>query len=343
VSQTIRWGILATGGIAAQFAEALNSTQGCELVAVASRAQSSADEFGKRWNVPVRYDNYRSLCADPNVDVVYVATPHHLHYELALAAIAEGKHVLCEKPFTLNRHQTHEVFSAAAQRQLLVVEAVWMRFIPAIVALRQAIADGLIGDIRLITADFCFDLPFDPTHRLYDRSVGGGALLDLGIYPLSFATMLLGIPDEVQSMTVLGDSGVDETDVMQLGWAGGARAQLSCSLRMHRPMEARISGSTGWIHVPRFFIAPDRFVVHRSSTNTESKPEAEPQVHSYPLTGNGLPHEIVAFNDAVRRGLTELPQQTTAETLSLMGLMDRLRSDWGLTYASEEPNATKGH
>jgi predicted dehydrogenase len=329
VKQSIRWGIVATGGIAGQFAAALNATDGCELRAVASRTQAGADQFGETWNVPSRYPTYAALFADPDIDVAYIATPHHLHHDLTLAALRAGKHVLCEKPLTLNHSQAAEVFAAAATSNRLVVEAVWMRFIPAIVALRQAIADGLIGDVQLITADFGFALPFDPNHRLYDRSVGGGALLDLGIYPLSFATMLLGIPTVVHSQTSIGRSGVDETDVIQLGWDNGARAQLSCSLRFHRPMEAMISGSTGWIRVPKFFLAPNKFIVHRSTT------DADPEVHSHPLLGNGLVHEIEAFNDGVRRGLLELPQQTTAETLLLMGLMDRLRADWGLTFPTE--------
>jgi predicted dehydrogenase len=327
LDSVINYGIIATGGIAHRFAESLVVTPGAALAAVASRTQATADAFGNAWGATRRYSSYAHLFDDPSVDVVYVATPHHLHHQLTLDALHAGKHVLVEKPITLNAAQAEAIFRLARSKKLAVVEAVWMRFIPAIVALRTMIADGVIGDIKLITADFCFNLPYDPTHRLYDPAVGGGALLDLGIYPLSFATMFLGMPDTAQSMTSLTALGVDHTDVFQLGWNSGARAQLSCSLQLNREMQARISGSQGWIHVPTLFLAPDRFTVHLDG--------AEPQEHLIPHLSNGYVHEIEAMNTAIRSGAFETPQQTTNETLQLMRLMDRFRTEWGVQYPGE--------
>jgi predicted dehydrogenase len=327
VSRSLRYGIVATGGIAHRFAESLIVTPGAVLQAVASRTQKGADAFGERWGIAQRHASYQSLIEHDDVDVVYVATPHHSHFDLTCDAVRNGKHVLVEKPIALSARQAEEVFALAARHRRVVVEAVWMRFIPAIVALRSLVADGAIGEVRLVTADFCFHLPYDSSHRLYDPAVGGGALLDLGIYPLSFATMLLGFPDDVQSITRLVPSGVDGTDVLQLGWRSGARAQVNCSLQFNRPMEARISGSKGWIHVPKFFIAPDRFTVCMDGR--------EPEVRMIPYLSNGYVHEIEAMNAAIHSGVLETVQQTTAETIAMMKLMDQLRRQWGVTYPGE--------
>lgn len=323
----IRWGIIATGNISSQFATALNDTKGAELLACASRSQASADRFGKQFKVARCYEGYNALVADPDVEVVYIGTPHNLHYENMKLCLNAGKHVLCEKPMTLNARETAECIALARSRGLFLMEAVWMRFIPAIRQLKSWVQSGLIGDVQMISADFHFNLPFDANHRLYNPELGGGALLDLGIYPLNFAVNLLGFPEHIDARATLGPTGIDEISVYQLDYANGAKAQLSSGMRVNRPIVAAVYGTLGWIEVPDFFLRPDKLIVHLN--------DKKPKTHKIPYRSNGYVHEIDEVHRCLSAGLLESDVLPTSDTQQMMTLFDTLRQQWGVRYPSE--------
>jgi predicted dehydrogenase len=323
----IRWGILATGNVASSMAQALSQTPDAEIVAVASRSQETADRFGERWGIGRRYDSYHRLAEDTEVDVVYVATPHSQHHANVLACLHAGKHVLCEKPLTLNAGQAAECIDLARRRSLFLMEAMWMRFFPAMQQVRDWLRQDVIGPVRLVQADFCLRIPFDPQHRLYSLALGGGALLDMGVYPLSLASMVLGIPQRTQGHAVIGPTGVDELDAVVLGYEGGATAALMCSMTIYKPREAFIVGSQGYIKVHDVFFRPHRLTLHLAG--------GEPQTSDHPYTGNGYRHEIDEVHACLRAGRTESELMPLDETLGLLRLMDRLRADWGIRYPEE--------
>lgn len=320
------WGIIATGNIATSMAEALRYVGDAELLAVASRSLDSANAFGEEWDVPRRYGSYADLMADPDVDIVYVATPHSSHHGNVMTALAGGKHVLCEKPLTLNAAQAAECVAFARERSLFLMEAVWMRFFPAIARLRAEIEDGVIGEIELVQADFCISVPFDPQHRLYNLELGGGALLDLGIYPLSLATMLLGRPEKVDGRGRIGTTGVDESNAVTLAFRSGAIAQLACSMRTYKPRTAHISGRSGRIEVADY-LRPNGYKVHRPQGRVEEVWE--------PARGNGYVHEVEEVHRCLRSGRLESSVMPLDESVASMALMDSLRLQWGVAYPGE--------
>lgn len=324
----IRWGILATGNVANSMAQALSQTPDAQTVAVASRNQETADCFGDRWGISRRYASYERLVDDPDIDVVYVATPHSQHHANVLSCLDAGKHVLCEKAFTLNARQATECIELARQRGLFLMEAMWMRFFPAISQVREWLGQGRIGQVRLVQADFCLHIPFDPAHRLYDLALGGGALLDMGIYPLSLAAMVLGLPQQVRGHAVIGSAGVDELDTIHLAYEGGAAAALTCSMRVFKPREAFIVGTQGYIKVHDIFFRPHRLTLHVAGQ--------EAQTSDYPYAGNGYAHEVQEVHTCLRAGRTESAIMPLDETLGLMRLMDGLRADWGVAYPEED-------
>lgn len=323
----IRWGILATGSIANTVASDLKITKDAQMVAVASRTQEKADAFGKKWGIPKRYPNYQALVEDPDVDVIYIATPHSLHYENMLLCLQAGKHVLCEKAFTLNARQAAKCIQLARQKNLFLMEAMWMRFNPAVQQVKKWVQEEVLGDIRLILADFCIDVVYDPASRLYNPKLGGGALLDLGIYPLSFATFMLGIPQTTSGHAILSQDGVDINDAYLLTYANGAMAALACGIGFTKPHEAFIAGSKGTIKVHHSFFHPDRLTLHLQGK--------DPKELKIPYRGKGYVYEIEEVHACLRQGRTESQLMPLDETLELMKLMDSLRLDWGVTYPGE--------
>jgi len=309
-------------------AKALSESQDAEIVAVASRSREKADLFGQTWNISHCYGNYESLVADPDVDVVYIATPHNLHYENMLMCLNAGKHVLCEKAFTLNAQQAEKCIGLAREKGLFLMEAMWMRFFPAMGQVRTWLQEGRIGDIHLLQADFCLNIPFDANHRLYDLQLGGGALLDLGIYPLSIASMILGQPQSIQSYAHVGRTGVDELDTMLFAYDVGASAVLSCSLQVYKPREAFIMGTDGYIKIHNIFFKPDRLTLHLNGQ--------EPSIIDLPYESNGYIHEINEVHACLRDKKTESPLMPLDETLAIMRLMDGLREKWGVSYPEEK-------
>jgi predicted dehydrogenase len=308
-------------------AQALHDVPQADLVAVASRSQSKADAFGDKWSVPSQYGSYATLVEDGNVDIVYIASPHSEHAKDMHLCLDAGKHVLCEKAFTLNAKQAEACITLARENRLFVMEAMWMRFFPAMAQVRTWLQQGILGDIRLVQTDFCFHLPFDPEHRLYNPDLGGGALLDLGIYPLSLTTMVLGLPDAIHSVAHIGHSGVDELDTITLYYERGATAVLSCSMRIYKPREAFIVGTEGFIKIHDLFFRPD--------TLTLALYDQEPLQLDVPFSGNGFPHEVEEVHTCLEAWAIESQVMPLDETLALMKIMDKLRATWGVSYPGE--------
>ena len=323
----IRWGILGPGNIARSFSQGLSVLDDAEIVAVGSRSAERAAAFGEQYGVRRRYASYEALANDPDVDVVYVATPHPFHKEHSLLCLRAGKPVLCEKPFTLNAADTAEVIALARERRLFLMEAIWTRFLPHIVKLRQLIAEGAIGEVRQVRADFSFRAEIDPQSRLFDPALGGGALLDVGIYPVSLVAMLLGAPADIVSLAQLGTTGVDEQAGIVMRYDGGRLAVLTTAIRTSSPHEALMLGTTGHIKVHDAWWKPSALTLVR-----DGKPE---QPIDVPAVGNGYNYEAAEVMRCLREGRTESEIMPLDESLAIMRTLDAIREQWGLRYPGE--------
>ena len=326
----VRWGILATGGIAAAFAADLVDLPDAEIVAVGSRSEASARAFADRFGVGRAYGGWAALAADDDIDVVYVATPHAAHREAAGECLAAGRNVLCEKPLTLNVRQAEELVALARERGSFLMEAMWMYCSPMVRRLAALVADGAIGDVRTVQADFGLEGPFPPAHRLRDPAQGGGALLDLGVYPVSFAQLLLGEPADVTARAVLSEEGVDLQTGALLSWEGGALASVHCSIVGGTGTTASVTGSRGRIDLPGGFFHPERFVLHRAG----SAPE---EFTADPADGprTSFRHEAREVMRALRAGETESPLVPLDGTLAVLRTLDTLRERIGVRYPDE--------
>ncbi|MFI5958441.1 Gfo/Idh/MocA family protein [Cryptosporangium sp. NPDC051539] len=319
----LRWGILGTGGIARAFTSDLLTLPDHEVAAVGSRAAGTAEAFasahtGAGRPVPRAHGSYQALADDPDVDVIYVATPHSGHASAALTCIAGGKGVLVEKPFTMDVTEADEVISAARAAGVFCMEAMWTRFNPAITRIRELLAEGAIGEVRTVEADFGFPADYDPAGRLFAPELGGGALLDLGIYPISLASMILGEPSTVLATAGLAPTGVDANTGILLGYASDAVAVLHCSLSGLNPTRASITGTTGRIEIPPTFFRPESFTLVRR--------DAEPVTEEFVLPGLGYTFQAEEVARRIRAGETESPLMTLDETRSIMRTLDRART-----------------
>jgi dihydrodiol dehydrogenase / D-xylose 1-dehydrogenase (NADP) len=327
MADKIRWGILGTGGIAHKFATGLQAAPEAELVAVGSRTQAAADEFGNTFGAPRRHASYEALANDPEVDVIYVSTPHTLHKDNTLLCLHAGKAVLCEKPFAVNAGEAAEMISLARQKGLFLMEAMWTRYLPAVIKTRQLIAEGVLGEIRMVMADFGFRADFDPQQRLFNPDLGGGALLDAGIYPVSFAAMIFGSPTQVMSLAQLGQTGVDEQSAYLLGHAEGKLALLASAVSTDLPSEAIVMGTKGRIRLHSPIYCPRSL--------TLSLPNQADEVIEPPMIGNGYNYEAVEVMNCLRAGKLESEIMPLDETLAIMKTMDQIRAPWGLKYPTE--------
>jgi uncharacterized protein (TIGR00369 family) len=316
VDSGLRWGILGTGGIAGAFATDLRLTDSGGVVAVGSRSQASADRFADEFDIAHRHASYASLVADPEVDVVYVASPHPMHHENAILALQAGKHVLVEKPFTMNAAQARDVVGVARERGLFAMEAMWTRFLPHVALIRDWLEEGLLGDVVTVTADHGQWFAEDASFRLFAPELGGGALLDLGVYPVSFASMVLGKPSRVLSMSDPAFTGVDAQTSMLFGYESGAQAVLTCTLRAKSPTRAAIVGTDARIEVEGDFYAPAA-VTLRPRKGEEIRVES---VHE----GRGLRHQADEVARRLAAGDTESPLMPLDETISIMETMDQV-------------------
>jgi predicted dehydrogenase len=314
----VRWGILGTGGIARTFVTDLRLTDSGVAAAVGSRDQGSADGFAAEFGVANRHGSYESLVADPDVDVIYVATPHPMHHDNAILALRAGKHVLVEKPFTMNAVEAREVVQVARESGRFAMEAMWTRFLPHVGVIRDWLARGALGDIVSVTADHGQWFAEDPEFRLFAPELGGGALLDLGVYPVSFASMVLGAPDLIVSMSDPASTGVDAQTSMLFGYHGGAQAVLTCTLRAKSPTRASIVGTEARIEIDGDFYAPANVtLIPRNGHPTSVKSAHE---------GRGLRHQADEVARRLAAGDLESPFMPLDETISIMETMDMVRT-----------------
>jgi predicted dehydrogenase len=329
----VRWGILATGGIAAAFTADLVDLPDAEVVAVASRTEASAKAFAERFGIDRAYGDWAELAADEDVDVVYVATPHAAHRVAAGLCLSAGRNVLLEKPFTLNAREAGELVALAREHGRFLMEAMWMYCSPVMRRLKALVEDGAVGEVRSVQADFGIAGPFPPSHRLRDPLQGGGALLDLGVYPVSFAQLLLGEPAGIAASAVLSEEGVDLQTGAVLSYESGALASVHCSIVGGTPTAASVTGSLGRIDIPQGFFHPERFVLHRAGR------EPEEFVHDpADAPHNSLKHEAREVMRALRAGETESPLVPLDGTLAVMRTLDTIRDRVGVRYPGEAPD-----
>jgi predicted dehydrogenase len=328
VSEEIRWGIVGPGRIADKVVRDFSYVDGADVVAVGSRSAQRAQEFANRHGVARSYGSYRELLADPDVDVLYVATTHAQHHAVSLAALGAGKALLVEKPFTATSQGAAEVVDLARRTGVFAMEGIWTRFMPAVVTLRELIADGAIGEVRAVQAELGSLWSFDPAHRLFDPAVGGGALLDMGVYTVAFAQMLLGNPESVTAHGSTFPTGVDADTGLLLGFSGGRFALLTVSLRYRLPGAARIIGTAGWIDVHPRFHQPDGFVLHREG--------AEPETFRRPRLGGGYAHELIEVTECLRAGRTESAVMPLADTLAVQTVLGEAADQLGVRHAEDD-------
>ena len=317
----VRWGILGTGGIARTFATDLRLTDSGVVRAVGSRSLESADRFADQFGILSRHGSYEELVGDPDVDVIYVATPHPMHHDNAILALLAGKHVLVEKPFTMNATEAREVVRVARERRLFAMEAMWTRFLPHTAVIRDWLAQGLLGDIVTVTADHGQWFAEDAGFRLFAPELGGGALLDLGVYPVSFASMILGTPRRIVSMSDPAFTGVDAQTSMLFGYDSGAQAVLTCTLRAKSPTRAAVVGTGARIEIEDDFYAPAAVtLIPRMGDRVRVE-----SVHE----GRGLRHQADEVALRLSAGDLESPLMPLDETISIMETMDSVLAQAG--------------
>src|SRR2546428_985975 len=314
MTEPLGWGLIGTGGISHAFAADLTFTDSGRVAAVGSRHIDSANRFADEFDIPNQHASYGALVADPDVDVVYVATPHPMHHANALLALRAGKPVLVEKAFTMNAAEAEELVAVARAEGLFLMEAMWTRFLPHIAVIRRLLAEGTLGDIVTVTADHGQWFAKDPEFRLFAPELGGGALLDPGVYPVSFASMVLGKPDRIVTRIDPAFTGVDGQTSMLFGYASGAQAVLTCTSSAKSPTRGAIVGTDACIEIDGEFYAPTSFTLI-SRTGEQTYFDA-------PHEGRGLWHQADEVARCLHEGLLESPLMPLDESVSIMQTMD---------------------
>lgn len=324
----VNWGIIGPGAIAELFVKGLADSPHARVVAVGSSSSERARGFAEQHGIPRAYGSYAELVRDPEVDIVYIATLHPAHRDNALAALTAGKAVLCEKSFTMNAGELRDIIGAARARKLFAMEAMWTRFLPAIVKVREWLGSGVIGDVRQVNVSFGNLAPWNPDSRLFAPALGGGALLDVGVYAVSFVSMVAGCqPDSIHSRAHIGQTGVDDYFSAMFGYADGRVAHVSAGLRLKSKHEAVILGTRGEIRVPDFWRAKQaELTVYDAST----------EVYADTQQG-GLVYEAEEAMRCLREGRLESDVMPLDESLRIMETMDAMRAQWGLVYPGERP------
>lgn len=352
--KTIHWGILGTGYAAHQFAQGLRTLPDTKLVAIGSRQRETAETFAQQFQVPRAYGRYEDLVNDPDIDIVYIATPNPLHKDHCLLCLTANKAILCEKPFTLNALEAQAVIALARQKQLFCMEAMWTRFIPLIKKLRELLNAGTIGELKMLTADFGLRVAFSEQDRHFNPQLGGGALLDLGIYPISLAFYLLGAPTTVVSQAIIGKTRVDEQSTVIFNYSNGLLATLSSSFLTELPNEMRIMGTQGYIRVHAPLYRPSQLSIQTFSPlqsaerietvgwKSQLKQNAflkksyrlltrfthQPKKIEVSYTGNGYQYEALEAMTCLRTGKSESQIMPLAETLAILEIVDTIREQW---------------
>ncbi len=325
----MRWAILGTGKIARRFATALNNIpERAELLAIGSRQQSTGEAFADQYHIPRRYTGYEQVVADPDVDIVYVGTPTVFHERDATLCLQAGKHVLCEKPLTINTREAERVIALARARRLFLMEAMWTRFFPIHARIRELLTERAIGEVHGLIVNFVATAPFDLANRFFDVKLGASVLLDTGSYGISWASSLFGVPEQVTGLAYFGESGADYRAGCLMKYPGGQLATVTCCQVSYDVKEAVIYGSHGKIVVHDPWYKPTAVTVHAAGRS--------PETIEMPLDGyNGYEYEACAVMDCIQAGQTECPLMPLDETRAIMQTLDTLREQWGFRYPFE--------
>lgn len=324
MGETINWGIIGPGRIASKFAHDLLMVDGARLYGVASRDAEKARAFAERYGAEKFYGSYQELAQDPAIDVVYIATPHVFHYPQTMLCLENGKAVLCEKPFGINQREVQEMIAEARHRNLFLMEAFWSRFIPGTEKLLELIAEGAIGQLQMVTADFGFAGDPDPLKRVQNLALGGGSLMDVGLYPVYLSLLLFGPPVAIKAMASFSETGADNICTMLFDHARGQKAILHSSINTNTPTEAIIFGSEGSIRLHPRFHHPQKITITKNNGSVETI--------DIPYIGYGYFHEITEVVDCLRKGFRESEKMPLAMSLELIKTLDRVRKEIGLTY-----------
>jgi dihydrodiol dehydrogenase / D-xylose 1-dehydrogenase (NADP) len=328
MNKKIKWGILGTGAIANLFAEGLKALKNAELIAVGSRSKDSAESFGNKFNIERRYASYVALAGDPDIDAVYISTPHPFHKSNTLLCLKNKKAVLCEKPFAMNSNEATEMINYAEKNGLFLMEGMWMYFFPAIEKVKELIKENAIGKIHLLDSKFCFKVNYDPKHRLFNPDLGGGTLLDIGVYNIALAYMIFNRPpDSIVSTAHIGNTKVDEQASLIFNYNDEALAELTSSFRFDLPCDAEICGSEGWIRILPDFWAPDVIQLKQNNKNIRE--------YKFKRLGNGYSYEAEEVMRCLFEGKTESNVMPHNRTLEIMNTMDTIREQWNLKYPME--------
>ena len=327
MSNKYRWGIISTGNIANHFVEALKTLENAEVLAVGSRSQETANNFSEKWSIPGAYASYEELYKDPDVDIVYVGTPHNIHHWNVIDALNAGKHVLCEKSFAINATQSREMVALAREKKLFLMEAMWNRFQPWYSVAREIIDSGQLGEPQTLKADLSFKMEFDPEHRLFNPHLAGGALLDLGVYPIALSFLFFGKPESIESSMHLCETVVDDQVSMNFSYNNGASAELGCSSRFTSNTNPRLIGSKGYLEINGIIPRPEKLSLHINGQ--------EPQIIQTPYAGNAYQYEAQAVMNMLDKARIEHPLMPLDETIQIIEVMDKIRSDGGLIYPGE--------
>ncbi len=327
MTDALRWGILATGGIAHAFTHDL-VLNGFQVAAVGSRSQSGADSFAAEFGIPTAHASYEALVADPDVDIVYISTPHPFHAANATLALNAGKHVLIEKPIALNAAEARQIVDLAASRGLLVLEAMWTRFLPHMVRIREILEAGTLGDVHTLIADHTQKLSEDPKNRINSMALGGGALLDLGIYPLSFAHALFGQPETVLASATFKDTGADAQVATIFRYPGGQIASTLSASDTQGPNAATILGTAGRIDIDQVWYSPTTFRVVDSDDVVIESFSAE-------VNGRGMHYQAAEAEELIRAGALTSKIMSAEDSVAIMQTLDAVREQIGLRYPGE--------
>lgn len=324
MSKKVRWGVMGLGKIANKFVSDLQLSNNAVLHGVASRDIQKAKQFSQKYNAIIYYGSYEELASDPEIDVIYVATPHVFHFEHTMLCFRNGKSVLCEKPLGINADEVETMVNEAKSRKLFLMEGLWTRFIPATEKLIQLLDEKVIGDLISVRADFGFKGDLNLEGRVYNKSLGGGALLDIGIYPIYLSLLVLGIPIRIQAMSRMMETGVDSYCAMLFDYKNSRKAMLECTLEADTPIEAFIYGSKGFIKMHSRFHHTEKISLYQ---NKELKAEFD-----LIYEGNGYLYEIEEVIKCVKNNCLESDKLPHGMSLSLIMLMDKVREEIGLTY-----------
>ena len=327
MSNKVRWGILAASRIANSFVKSLKMIDDAEIIAVGSRSLDKAEKFAQKYGISKAYGSYEEFLADPEIDVVYISTPHMFHKECTMMCLKAGKPVLCEKPFVMNAKEAREVIDFARESKLFLMEAMWTRFLPVYDKVREWLSQSAIGDIKIVKADFGFSAQYNPEGRVFNRGLGGGALLDVGIYTLAFSSMIFGLDvSQISSCAHIGETSVDEEFSSILKYKNGEMALIAGAIRTDMQQDAWICGSNGRIHIPDFW---------RAKSATLYVQGNDPITVTYPFETTGYQFEALEVMRCLRQGRLESDRMPLDETYKLSETLDIIRAQLGISYPSD--------